>query len=89
MKLHKLAPLLGVLLIAALSCGCNKLKARDQLNKGVGAFRNTQYQQAIDHFQKAIELDPSLLYARLYLATAYFQLYSPGGEPSFEKSPRL
>jgi tetratricopeptide (TPR) repeat protein len=80
MKMHKLAPLCGVLLIAAASCGCNKLKARDQLNKGVGSFRNAQYPQAIDHFQQAIKLDDSLLNARLYLATAYFQMYVPGGD---------
>lgn len=80
MKMHKLAPLCGVLLIAAASCGCSKLKARDQLNKGVGSFKNGQYQQAIDHFQQAINLDDSLLNARLYLATAYFQMYVPGGD---------
>lgn len=80
MKLQRLAPLCGVLLLAALSMGCNKLKARDQLNKGVAAFRAAQFQQAIKHFQDAVELDPTLLNARLYLATAYFQLYVPGGE---------
>jgi tetratricopeptide (TPR) repeat protein len=80
MKLQRLAPLGGVLLLAAASFGCSKLKARDQLNKGVGSFRNTQYQQAIDHFQKAIDFDPTLLNARLYLATSYFQLYVPSGD---------
>lgn len=80
MKFHKLAPLCGVLLIAVLSSGCNKLKARDQLNKGVNSFRNANFQQAIDHFQSAVQLDPSLLTARLYLATAYFQLYVPSGD---------
>jgi tetratricopeptide (TPR) repeat protein len=80
MKLQRLAPLCGVLLLAALSSGCNKLKARDQLNKGVSSFRSAQYQQAIEHFQKAIDFDPSLMTARSYLATAYFQLYVPSGD---------
>jgi len=80
MRRHRIAALFGVLLLAAASSGCNKLKARDQLNKGVGAFRNAQYLQAIEHFQKAIGYDPSLLNARLYLATAYFQMYVPGGD---------
>jgi tetratricopeptide (TPR) repeat protein len=80
MKLQRLAPFCGVLLLAAASFGCSKLKARDQLNKGVGSFRNAQYQQAIEHFQNAINLDPSLLVARLYLATSYFQLYVPSGD---------
>jgi tetratricopeptide (TPR) repeat protein len=80
MKLHRLAAIGGVVLMAALMMSCNKLKARDQLNKGVTAFRNAQFQTAITHFKNAVELDPTLLNARLYLATAYSQLYVPGGE---------
>ncbi len=80
MNRHTLIALAGVLLLAVATTGCNKLKARDQLNKGVAAFRGAQFQQAIKHFQTAVELDPELLNARLYLATAYLQLYVPGGE---------
>ncbi len=80
MRTHKLAALLAVLLLAALAPGCNKLKARDQLNKGVQAFRNAQFAQSINHFQRAVSLDPSLINARLYLATAYAQQYVPGGD---------
>lgn len=80
MRWRKLAPVCGVLLLTVGVTSCNKLKARDQLNKGVSAFRNAQFQASITHFQNAENLDPSLLNARLYLATAYFQLYVPGGE---------
>jgi tetratricopeptide (TPR) repeat protein len=80
MTLKRLAPLLGVLLLVVTATGCKKLKARDQLNKGVTAFRGAQFQQAIEHFKQAVDLDPTLLNARLYLATAYYQLYVPGGE---------
>ena len=80
MKLSKLAPLAGVLLLTVITCGCNKLKARDQLNKGVAAYRNAQFQPAIMFFKNAVALDPSLLNARLYLATAYAQQYIPGGD---------
>ena len=80
MKLQRLAPFCGVLLLAIASFGCNKLRARDQLNKGVSSFANGQYQQAIEHFQKAVQYDPNLLNARLYLATASFQLYVPSGD---------
>jgi len=58
--------------------GCNKLRARDQLNKGVASYRNARYEEAINHFQNAVSLDPSLENARLYLATAFTQLYVPG-----------
>ncbi|HJY87372.1 MAG TPA: hypothetical protein VKE24_11095, partial [Candidatus Acidoferrales bacterium] len=63
--------------------GCNKLKARDALNKGVQAYKNGQFDQSIDYFMKAKELDPGLLNARLYLATAYATQYIPGA-PSEE-----
>jgi tetratricopeptide (TPR) repeat protein len=58
--------------------GCNRLKARDQLNKGVEAYKGTHYEEAIDHFQKATELDPSLPMAKSYLATALAQNVVPG-----------
>ncbi|HUJ96272.1 MAG TPA: tetratricopeptide repeat protein [Terriglobales bacterium] len=65
-------------LLSATACG--KLRARDQLNKGVVAYKNAKYEEAIDHFQQAVTLDPSLLNARLYLATAYAQQYIPGAD---------
>jgi tetratricopeptide (TPR) repeat protein len=80
MKLYKLAPLCGVLLLALAACSCDRLKARDHLNKGVQAYRNAQFQPAIMHFKEAVRLDPTLLNARLYLATAYAQQYVPGGD---------
>ena len=67
-----------VFLLAAGLSGCNKLKARDLLNKGVAAFKNGQYDVAIDDFQKAKEADPGLMNARLYLATAFASQYIPG-----------
>lgn len=80
MKPYQAAPFCGVLLLALLSCGCNYLRARDQLNKGVAAYRNAQYQAAIEHFKEAVQYDPKLVYAKLYLATAMKQLYIPEGD---------
>lgn len=57
--------------------GCNRLQARDQLNKGVEAYKTAHYEEAINHFQQAVQLDPSLPMARLYLATAYAQQVIP------------
>ncbi len=53
--------------------GCDKLAARDQLNKGVEAYKGTHYEEAINHFQQAMKLDPSLAMAKSYLATALAQ----------------
>ncbi len=62
------------------TAACSKLRARDQLNKGVQAYKNTHYEEAIGHFQQAVELDPSLTNARLYLATALANQYIPGAD---------
>jgi tetratricopeptide (TPR) repeat protein len=83
MRRYKLAPLCAVLLLMVVAGGCTALralKARDQLHKGVDSYRNGQFQAAIEHFKSAIQLDPSLINARLYLATAYAQQYVPGGD---------
>jgi tetratricopeptide (TPR) repeat protein len=72
-------PVLAAAFLAMLTMmtGCNRLKARDQLNKGVAAYKNAKYEEAIGHFQSAVNLDPSLPMARLYLATAYAQQVVP------------
>jgi len=58
--------------------GCNQLAARDQLNKGVDAYRSAHFEEAIGHFQRATELDPTLPMAKTYLATALAQNVVPG-----------
>jgi len=58
--------------------GCNRLKARDQLNKGVEAYKSAHYEEAINHFQQATQFDPSLPMAKTYLATALAQNVVPG-----------
>jgi len=68
----------GLALLSAV--GCEKLRARDQINKGVQSYKNAKYEEAIEHFKNAVQLDPSLLNARLYLATAYMQQYIPGAD---------
>jgi tetratricopeptide (TPR) repeat protein len=74
----KIAVLAGSILMVLGASGCDKLKARDQLNKGVAAYKNARYEQAIGHFKEAVALDSSLQNAKLYLATAYAQQYIPG-----------
>jgi tetratricopeptide (TPR) repeat protein len=70
--------LAALCIFAAGLPGCNKLKARDLLNKGVANFKNGQYDAAIEDFKQSKDLDPSLMNARLYLATAYASQYIPG-----------
>ena len=75
--------LAALLILAAGVSGCNKLRARDLLNKGVAAFKEAQFDRAVENFKEAKELDPDLMNARLYLATAYASQYIPGA-PSDE-----
>jgi tetratricopeptide (TPR) repeat protein len=58
--------------------GCDKLRSRDRLNRGVQAYRSAKYADAVDFFKEAVALDPSNLNGRLYLATAYMSQYIPG-----------
>jgi tetratricopeptide (TPR) repeat protein len=82
-----LATLAALAFLVMATTGCNKLKARDLLNQGVAAFKNGQYDDAIEKFKKAKDLDPDLINARLYLATAYAQQYIPNA-PSEENVKR-
>jgi tetratricopeptide (TPR) repeat protein len=63
-----------VALVAAILLGltgCEKLRARDHLSKGVQAYKNGKYETAIEQFQQAVQHDPGFLTAKLYLAAAY------------------
>jgi tetratricopeptide (TPR) repeat protein len=84
---RRTASLAALLTLTFGVSGCNKLKARDLLNKGVAAFKAGQSDAAIEDFKRAKEADPALMNARVYLATAYASLYIPGA-PSPENKAR-
>ena len=68
------------LVLGTLGCGTmDYLKARDRLNKGVKAFRDAEFEIAINYFKESSELDPELRNAKIYLATSYASLYVPNG----------
>src|ERR1700726_4144584 len=77
-KPHTFFILAVVLVSAAAGAGCDKLRARDKLNKGVQAYKANQTDLAIEDFKQAKAFDPSLTNAQLYLATAYASQYIPG-----------
>jgi len=78
--MRKTVLILGVAGLTLLSAGCQQLKSRDQLNKGVNAFKSANFAEAVEHFKTAVELQPDFAVARLYLATAYMQQYIPGAD---------
>jgi tetratricopeptide (TPR) repeat protein len=77
-SIRRATAFLALIILAVGVSGCDKLKARDLLNKGVTAFKNGQYDTAVEDFKQAKDLDPNLTNARLYLATAYASQYIPG-----------
>src|ERR1700683_5346721 len=70
----------GIGLVILVATGCDKLKSRDQLNRGVQAYKGAKYADAVEFFKNAVSLDPSNINGRLYLATAYMSQYIPGAE---------
>ncbi len=81
--MNRRLPLVLVAALALSAAGCAKLRARDSLNKGVQSFKAQRFDEAVEFFKAAKEQDPTLLNARLYLATAYATMYIPGA-PSEE-----
>jgi tetratricopeptide (TPR) repeat protein len=81
MKLFSLSFLLSVFFAGMLSSiAVAQPSGGTELNLGVQAYQQAKYEQAIQHFEKAIELDTENTAARFYLATAYAQQYIPGAD---------
>ncbi len=81
--MRRIPTLSAALLAAALilaGTGCNFLKSRDHINQGIASYRNAKYGDAVDHFEKAIQLDPQNPTPRMYLATSYMVQWIPGAE---------
>lgn len=66
----------ALLLLSA--AGCARLRANDQINKGVADFKNARYESATVHFQNAAQIDPDNPNPRIYLATTYASQVVPG-----------
>lgn len=72
--------------LLAFASGCEKLKARDALNKGVQAYKATKYDEAAQKFTEALSYDPTFEVARLYLATSYMSQWIPGADSPENKA---
>ena len=81
-----IATALVTLGLLAFASGCDKLKARDSLNKGVQAYKATKYEEAARKFKESIDADPTFEVARLYLATSYMSQWIPGADSPENKA---
>ena len=79
-KITLLGAMIAIGALTLLGTGCNKLMSRDNLNKGVSAYKNAKYSDAVNYFQQAVQLDPENPNAGVYLATAYMMQWIPGAE---------
>ena len=50
------------------------------VEKGIRAYREGRYPAAVDAFQRAVDLNPNDVGARLHLAAAFMQGYIPGSD---------
>ena len=77
-RLVLMGGLLVCLAIAGMAQDEAKVSARDEVNEGVQAFQQAHYEDAIEHFEQAVTLDPDLMQAKMYLAATYLQVFEPG-----------
>lgn len=82
MKLQDLARLLSAVVALSLFSIAVAQSAADnpELQLGVEAYKQARYDEAIQHFEKAVLKDPGAVNPHLYLATVYVQEYIPGVE---------
>lgn len=54
--------------------------AADEIQAGMVAYKFSDYAGAVEHFKAALAINPDLIQARLFLATAYAQQYVAGDD---------
>ena len=77
-RLGLLVGLIVVFGMAGVAQDEAKASASNEVDQGVQAFRQAHYEDAIAHFKQAVEFDPDLVVARMYLAATYLQVFQPG-----------
>jgi tetratricopeptide (TPR) repeat protein len=80
MQASKYVVALAAAAFVVLGASCAKLKSRDEMNRGVQAYKNAKYVDAVNNFKSAVELDPTNQNAQLYLATSYMTQWVPGAD---------
>lgn len=71
--------LLAFVMATASGCGViNRIRAKNELNEGAGAYRGGRFKEAEEHFQKSLQLDPEQDNAPLFIARAIHSQYRPG-----------
>ena len=72
--------LLAFLLTAPLLTGCYKIQARAELKKGNELYQQEAYRDALQQFQKGLDLDPSVTFAWRSVGLTALALFKPGDD---------
>jgi tetratricopeptide (TPR) repeat protein len=80
--MHRPTPILLALFLTAapLLTGCYKVQARAELKKGNALYANESYREALQEFQKGLELDPTVTFAWRSVGLTALALFKPGDE---------
>lgn len=77
--------LLALLLTTPLLTGCYKVQARAELKKGNTLYASESYREALQEFQKGLELDPTVTFAWRSVGLTSLALFKPGDESPTNK----
>jgi len=64
--------------LAPLLSGCHKFQARMELKRGNDLYKEEVYRDALEQFQKGLELDPGATFAWRSVGLSAMALYRPG-----------
>src|ERR1700682_2779410 len=68
----------SILCFATMSLLAQPVDGPGWLQKGVQAYKSYKYEEAVEAFQRAADLNPNEVNPHLYLATALMTQYIPG-----------
>lgn len=85
MKIRWQAQAALLLALTVAATGCARVQAKAALKDGNKAYKEENYKQAIEHYQKATQFDPSMPEAWFYLGSSHQALYRPGRETAENK----
>jgi tetratricopeptide (TPR) repeat protein len=71
---HKSLIIIPVFFLLVSCAGLSLRSAADEFEEGMVSFNQGNYEKAIPHFRKAVELDPDFGRAYLYLGRSYLNL---------------
>ena len=78
LKYHKVTNVRrSVVIFALISASLSAQDSQEVMNQGIAAFKNSNYQRAVEFFQQAVTLDPNGVNPHLYLGTTYMTLWIP------------